>query len=284
MIIDSHTHTFPASMAPQVIANLQQKASSVAYTEGTDAALRQSMRVSGIDCSILLPVMTHPKQVTKLNDIAIQKNEAFSDTGLFSLGGMHPDFEDYGKELERIARHGITGIKLHPAYQGTDLDDVRFLRIIEKAAQCHLAIVVHAGWDIGIMHRNFACVAHIQTVLKEISPPKLVLAHMGGWKDWDTVEKELCGENVYFDTSFSLGAYEPPKGVSVPPAQRRMLGKEQFCRIVGKHGFEKILFGSDSPWSDQANSIAQIKACGFGENANESIFHKNAQNVFHINK
>ena len=257
MIIDSHTHTFPDSIAPKVIPSLQAKAESRAYTDGTDSALKKSAEISGIDFCIQLPVMTNVTQVVKLNDIALKKNEKYTQTGLFSLGGMHPDFEDYAAELKRIADAGITGIKLHPAYQNTDLDDIRFLRIIEKACENSLAVVIHAGLDIGIMHHNFSSVSQIETVLREINPDKFILAHMGGWKDWNTVEKELCSENVFFDTSFSLGSYIPPEGYSLPEEKTKMLSKEQFERMVKKHGANKILFGSDSPWSDQKRRLRE---------------------------
>ena len=281
-IIDAHTHTFPDAIAPKVIPHLQAKAQSVAFTDGTDAALQRSMEQAGICTCIQLPVMTNAAQVVKLNDLAAAKNERFESTGLFSLGGMHPDFENPEKELKRIAANGITGIKLHPAYQGMDLDDVRYVRIIDKACELSLAIVIHAGWDIGIMHHNFASVAHIQNVLRQIAPEKFVLAHMGGWKDWDEVEHALCGENVYFDTSFSLGAYEPPQGITLPKEKTAMLSREQFQRMVLKHGAEKILFGSDSPWSDQQRAVQQISSCGFSPEQEEYIFWRNAKELFGI--
>lgn len=282
MIIDAHTHTFPEKIAKKTIEFLQEKAESVAYTDGTDIALQNSMKNSAVDYSIILPVMTNNGQVEKLNDIAITKNENYRQTGLFSLGGMHPDYENYAAELKRIKANGITGIKLHPAYQNTDIDDIKFLRIIDAACAEGLAIVIHAGLDIGIMHHNFASVKQIENVLKEIAPEKFVLAHMGGWKGWDEVEKELCGENVYFDTSFSLGKYEPPKNVFVPEEKRKMLSKEQFKTIVEKHGYDKILFGSDSPWSKQKTTIEKIKESDLKEEKLDMIFSLNAQKVFSI--
>ena len=257
-------------------------ASSKAYTEATDRALIRSMHTAGIDCSVLLPVATNPAQVVKLNDLALQKNEQFQATGLFSLGAMHPDFADWHSELDRIAAAGLTGIKLHPAYQAVDLDDPRFLRIIEHAAALGLAIVIHAGLDIGIMHHNFSDVGQICTVLQEIAPPKLVLAHLGGWKGWDDVESTLAGEAVYMDTAFVLGSYEPPEGVFVPSEKRRMLSKEQLKRIVEKHGYDKILFGSDSPWSDQQRTLALLQKCELEENRLPLILSRNAQSVFQI--
>ena len=282
MVIDAHTHTFPEKIAKKTIEFLQSKAESVAYTEGTDTALQKSMQKAGIDISVLLPVMTNTAQVEKLNDIAIKKNEVFAETGLFSLGGLHPDYEDYKKEIKRLAENGITGIKLHPAYQNTDIDDIKFLRIIDCACTEGLAIVIHAGLDIGIMHHNFASVEQIENVLKEIAPEKFVLAHLGGWKGWDEVEKELCGENVYFDTSFVLGEYVPPENVFVPEEKRKMLSDEQFARIVKKHGYDKVLFGSDSPWSEQSETIEKIKNCDLDESKLDLIFGGNAKKLFRI--
>lgn len=282
MIIDAHVHTFPEKLAAKVVSKLQAMAESRAYTEATDAALQASMKDAGIDVSVLLPVATSAEQVVKLNDIAIRKNEAFAATGLFSLGAMHPDFEDWHDELARIRAAGLTGIKLHPAYQNVDLDDIRFLRIIERAAALDLAVVIHAGLDIGIMHHNFADVAQICTVLKEIAPSKFVLAHMGGWKGWDDVESTLAGENVYMDTAFVLGSYEPPEGTYVPPEKTRMLSNEQMKRLVEKHGYDKILFGSDSPWSDQQRTLKQLSDCGLDSAKLPLIFGDNAQRILAI--
>ncbi len=282
MIIDAHTHTFPEKIAAGVIENLQAKAESKAYTKATDAALCDSMKAAGIDCSVLLPVMTNERQVEKLNDIAVKKNESFNETGLFSLGGMHPDYENYAAELKRLKEQGITGIKLHPAYQSVDLDDIRFMRIIEKAAELDLAVVIHAGLDIGIMHHNFSDVNMICTVMKEINPNKFVLAHLGGWKGWDDVESTLAGENVYMDTAFVLGCYEPPEGMFVPDEKRKMLGDEQFVRIVKKHGADRILFATDSPWSDQKVTLDRVRALGFEGEELEAILGGNAKRVFSV--
>ena len=48
MIIDFHTHTFPAKIAHSVIAHLQSKSRSMAFTDATNDGLRRSMDNAGI--------------------------------------------------------------------------------------------------------------------------------------------------------------------------------------------------------------------------------------------
>ncbi len=259
MIIDVHTHSFPPAIAQKAIPKMEKMAESRAYTDGTSKGLLESMEKAGIDISVLLPVATNARQVEKLNDIAIEYNENFSGKGLFSLGAMHPEYENYRAELARIKDRGITGIKLHPAYTGTDLDSKSYLDIIDRASELGLAVMIHAGLDIGIMPHNFSSVEHICTVLREVAPEKFILAHMGGWKCWDDVESTLCGEKVYLDTAFVLGEYEPYDYMNVPEEKTKMLSDEQFKRMVKKHGANRILFGTDSPWSDQKKTLEKVK-------------------------
>lgn len=282
MVIDVHTHSFPPHIAEKAIPKMSAAAKTTAYTDGTDSGLLNSMQTAGIDISVLLPVATNPAQVEKLNNIAIEKNQGFSGKGLFSLGAMHPEFENYKAELSRIKNEGLTGIKLHPAYQNTDLDDVRYMNIIDCACALDLAVIVHAGLDIGIMPYNFSSVKHICNVLKTVSPEKFILAHLGGWKCWDDVESTLCGENVYMDTAFVLGAYEVPEGMFVPEKETKMLTDEQFCRMVKKHGADKILFGTDSPWSGQKKTLLKIKALIPDEKEQTQILSANAQKILRI--
>lgn len=69
---------------------------------------------------------------------------------------MHPDYADYKSELLRLKENGIPGIKLHPAYQHTNLTDLKMMHIIDYASQLGLIILIHAGIDIGIYDHNYA--------------------------------------------------------------------------------------------------------------------------------
>ena len=57
------------------------------------------------------------------------------------------------------------------------------------------------------------------------------------------------------------------------------LTAKQFCRMVHAFGSERILFGTDSPWSDQAQSKNDILALPLTEHERNNIFYKNAKRL-----
>lgn len=147
MIIDFHTHTFPDQIAASAVARLSDRANIPAYSSGTAGGLLLAERAAGVDRSIILPVATKPEQVHHINDAAAAHNEHAFVTNMFSFACIHPDYEDWKQELDRIAARNMRGIKLHPAYQQTDLDDPKYLRILERAGALGLIVVTHAGFD-----------------------------------------------------------------------------------------------------------------------------------------
>ena len=144
MIIDMHTHIFPDSMAAKVIDKLSRTSRTKNFTDGTINGLKNSMKIFNVDCSVILPVATNFHQVEKINS-----SSKFSNHELIYFGAIHPDYENFSEELLRIKNLGCKGIKIHPIYQDTDVDDIKYLRIFERAAELDLIVVTHAGLDIG---------------------------------------------------------------------------------------------------------------------------------------
>lgn len=279
MVIDFHTHTFPDRMAGDVVAKLQQVSGSRAYTDGTVGKLQASMKRASIDYSVTLPVMTNVRQVEKLNTLAGQAMEQWEQQRIIPFGGMHPDYPNYKEELRRVHNLGIPGIKIHPAYQGVDLDDIRFLRILDAASEYDLIVLTHAGMDIGIPEHNFASVSQIQQVLKEVAPSRLVLAHMGGWMNWKQVKSDLAGAPVWLDTAFSLGKIEPALETDHRPKESFMMDAASFMELVFAHGKDRVLFATDSPWSSQEDYRKQLEAMPFTREEHQAILGGNAASL-----
>ena len=266
MIIDFHTHVFPDAIAARTIHALRQKADIPAFTDGTLAGLKQSMAESGINISVVLPVVTKPSQFASVNRFAATITEK---EGIISFGGIHPDTSNYKEELNTIKSLGLKGIKIHPDYQDCFIDDIRYLHILDFAFSIGLLTVTHAGVDVGFPEPAYCSPEKSAAVLKTLygnsmpAQPQLILAHTGGWQSWDKVERHLIGLPVWMDISFSLG----------------MISNEQMLRIVRNHGAERMLFATDSPWSGQKETLEQFRALPLTAEEQSMILHQNAEKL-----
>lgn len=274
MIIDLHTHTFPDKIAAATVKKLAQAAHIHPFTDGSLAGLAASTRRAGIDYSVALPVATNTRQVVKVNDISIRLNQ--SGGPILSFGCMHPDFPDYKDELSRIAAQGIRGVKIHPAYQQVRMDDPRYLRIMDRCGELGLAVLAHAGLDVGLPEDDNCSPAASLSAIRQVGPVKLILAHMGGWRNWNEVEELLVDTPVYLDTSFSLGSMRNYKDNYYSPEELRMLGEEQFVRMVRAFGAHRIFFGTDSPWGGQEEDLALFRALPLTDEEKTAILGGNA--------
>ena len=282
MIVDIHTHTFPQAIAAATIEKLAAMSHLTPFTHGSNAELAASMAQAGVDRSIVLPVATNPAKVSHINDAAAKVNEDYAQTGIFSFGCMHPDAPNWKEELSRVERLGLKGIKLHPIYQGVDLDDPRFLRILDRCGELGLVVLVHAGLDVGIPGKVHASPEMSLNALRQVGPVKLILAHMGGWRNWDQVEQLLPHTSVCLDTSFSLGDMNPAPDGFYRPEELHMMGREQFTRMVGLFGPERIFFGTDCPWGSQKESLDRIRALPLSQDSLDAILGGNAQRLLEL--
>lgn len=265
MVIDFHTHIFPEKIAARTIEKLENIANVKAFTDGKEESLTASMQEAGVDISIVLPVVTKPEQFSTVNEFAVRLNEKYEEkqTRLISFGGIHPDTLNYKRELRIIKEMGLRGIKLHPDYQNTYFDDIKYRRILDYASELGLITVVHAGVDIGFPNNVRCTVERIHKVMEEVAPENLVLAHYGGFGLWEDVEELLAGRKVYLDTAYIFG----------------FIKDTTFLKILEKHGVDRILFGTDSPWSGQRESLAYIKGLSLKENDLEKILGQNAEKL-----
>ncbi len=176
----------------------------------------------------------------------------------------------------------MKGIKLHPIYQGVDFDDVRTLRILDRAAELGLLVLTHAGLDVGFPGVVRVTPAMIASALQQVGPMTLILAHMGGWRNWDQVEALLPGAPVYFDTAYSLGLLHPLDDGFYSPDDLPMMSEEQFLRMVRTFGVDRFLFGTDSPWGSQEQGVAQIRALPLSQEEKDAILGGNAQTLLNF--
>lgn len=272
MIIDFHTHIFPDKIAIPTVEKLKsylcdQGEECAAYTNGTLASLTESMKKAGVDKSVILPVVTNPKQFDSINRFSAEND---GKNGIIAFGGIHPDNENPEEKLDYIKSLGLKGIKLHPDYQETYVNDEKYIRIIRHAEKIGLVTLIHCGYDV-LSPDNLHCsIDRALDMLKKVEAKennKIVLAHLGGHHGAEESLEKLCGENVRLDTSYVLNKTEP----------------ELLIKMFEKHGFDKILFASDSPWGDQKNFVETLENLNISEENRQKIFHKNAERLLALN-
>lgn len=270
MVIDFHSHIFPDKIAEKAIPRLASIAKRTPSMNGTIDGLKGSMEKSGVDLSIVLPIVTTPHQFDSILRFASFINETCADgpgPKLFSLASVHPLSDDYKSQLQLIHREGFKGIKVQPNYQGVYFDDIHYMRVIDAASEQGLFVITHTGQDPYTPDEEFCTQDMICHVLDEVQPPQLILAHMGNKDYYDETEKKLCGRPVYFDTAFSV----------------MDMSEEQFVRMVKLHGADKILFGTDTPWTYQKDCIEKINSMtALTEQEKQLIFSENARKILNI--
>ncbi|MBQ3266050.1 MAG: amidohydrolase family protein [Ruminococcus sp.] len=272
-MIDFHTHVFPDKIAEKTLKALSKAAEVKPYTDGTVQGLLRSMRRSGVDKSIIMPVNTRAGQFDSITRFAKHINDTYDS--LISFGGIHPDDDDVPQKLQYLKDNGFKGIKLHPDYTETYIDDERYIRIISEAKRLGLLVLTHAGKDPAYseIHCPPDRALLMMTRVQELVPsdePFLIFAHLGGSRQADDVEKHLVGQNCYIDISCSFAEL----------GHFCETGDDQIVRIIKNHGTDKILFATDSPWNDQNTYIERFKALkGLSDTEKEMILGRNAERL-----
>ncbi len=270
-VIDFHTHAFPDALAPRAMASLAATAAPYGYTphtDGTVAGLLASMNAAGIDRSVVCNIATNPRQMAKVNDFAIET--ARTQPRLIPLGSLHPaaPTDEMEREIDRLAAAGIPGLKIHPDYVRTPLNDPSFDPIYALAAERGMFVITHAGFDPISPECVYCTPDMILSVLEKHPALRLVAAHTGGFDREDEVLEKLCGRDVYLDTSLA----------AIRAGRDRAWG-ETCAEILRRHRPDRILFGSDTPWSKPEDELAFLRGVGLSAETERMILCGNAEHL-----
>lgn len=257
MKIDFHTHIYPDDIAQNTITAVCERSGINAFTDGTLAGLKRSMATAGIDISVVAAVPTKPNQVASIQ----QWLSSIREPGIMTLAAMHPDAPLSPEQIKKLKQEGFKGFKLHPDYQNFYVDEPRMFPIYEKIAEENMFILFHAGVDRGLPHPIHGTPKRIAAVHKTIPELCIIAAHLGGEDVYEETLRYLLGQNIYMDTSFVL----------------RKAPWSFLEHIFEEHPVERLLFASDSPWTDQREELEFLLHLPFlSENDKEKICFYNA--------
>jgi len=279
-IIDIHIHIQPLHMfkpaALELIKRGRRDYAEVERYSADPAAFLTFLDALGIERAGLInyvspEVIGFPPEV---NDW-IAKYCSVAPDRLLAFGSVHPNYvSDPGAEVDRLAKLGIRGLKVHPAHQlfspNAYRDGLGPLAAVYQRAQADgLPVMIHTGTSIFPGARN----VHAQPMLADdvcVDFPDLVviLAH-GGRPLWMNEAFFLVRRHrhMYMDIS------------GIPP--QKLL--EYFPRL--EEIADKVLFGTDWPGPgvpEIRGNIEKFLALPLSAAARQKILYDNAARLFPV--
>ncbi len=87
----------------------------------------------------------------------------------------------------------------------------------------------------------------------------MVLSHLGGYRMREEAKAHLLGQDLYLDVSYCHD-----------------LRDEELAEIIRAHGADRVLFGTDFPWSHAAKDLERLRALGLSPTELEAVAWRNA--------
>ena len=252
MIIDFHTHCYPHPLAEKVAqtGSFPQK-----LPVPTSDDLLAQMAEAGVGLSVILPVATRPDTVRDTNQFV----QSVQSDRLLSFAAIHPDSPDSLDLLDELAEQGVQGIKLHPPFQHFSLDNPKYRPLYQKIGKLGLITVIHAGRALP-EKEHYCYPSTFARVADDFQGAPVILAHMGG-NLIDQAEVDLLPHlPVCLDTAL----------------WPIFMSQERFLQLIDRVGLDRVLFGTDYPYTNPTDCVKHIQALPLPAAEQEQIFSGNA--------
>lgn len=255
-IVDTHAHIFPDKIAEKAVESISNYYGIKMAGKGTVEGLLESGEKIGVSKYIIHSSATQVEQVKTINDY-VSVVQASNDR-FIGFGTLYPGLEDAALELNRMISLGLKGVKLHPEFQGFNIDDENMMPIY-RAIEGKLPLLIHMGDE----SKTSSSPSRLSRILSMFPRLVVIAAHFGGYQMWNESIEYLLGKNLYMDTSSTLFILEPQKAVY----------------MIRKHGSHKMLFGSDYPMWDHKEELERFLRLDLTEKERKAILCENAERL-----
>ncbi len=260
--IDFHTHIFPEKIAASALALLSEDSGEYKpCTDGTLKGLLASMDAAGIRTSIVSNIATKPTQAYPILEFC---REILSER-IYPMISIHPGNtpEEAGDLLEKAEALGIRGVKFHPMYQDFEIDSERMFPLYEQIEKKGFFVTFHTGYDIAFPGNTHGDVERLRRLAEAMPDLTIVATHLGGWRQWDRIHILRGFDNIYTEISMTLSEMDDSR----------------FVRLLSNFGEDNILFGTDSPWTDQSGMVRRVMGLPIPADFREKILFRNAERL-----
>ena len=279
MIIDFHTHIFPADICrnrenyfpSEPAFELLYKSSKSRLIEAEE--LLAAMDANGVDKSVVFGFPWKDPDTVKMNNDYIMNAVARYPDRFIGLGCFEPLGSLAAKETERCLKGGLSGIGELAFYEaGINSEALKNLDpVMDICREWNVPVLIHTNEPVGHSYpgKTPNTLLQIYSMLSRFPENQIVLAHWGGGLFFFNLLKKEVKENlrnVFFDTAASPFLYDA--------AVYRV--------AVDLLGADKILFGSDYPLLAPARYFQELKKAELTENEILKIRSLNAKSLLNL--
>ncbi len=258
-VIDIHNHVFPDHIALRAAESIRDYYKLPMYGDGTLQTMLDRAGEFRVEHFFVCSAALKPEKVRTANEFtAIQRARS---PRILSFGTTHAGVRDQIEVFRQIEAFGLSGVKLHPDFQGFAVDDERLDEAWRQAIRLKLPVLIH----VGDPNSDLSSPSRVYRVMERFPELKIIAAHMGGYQVKEAAEC-LVGTHCYFDTSQWF----------------YFLTEAEFLERIEKHGVEKILFGSDYPLNVADREIKRLLKTALPKEDRDAIFYRNAKNLFKL--
>lgn len=203
-----------------------------------------------------------------LNDAVIALSG--EEPTVFPICSVHPaDGADAVAEIDRVAAAGARGLKLHPNQQDFDVGADVVLDVVRHAGEVGLPVLFDsiAVADPGQPEK-------FMVLAMKAPATDIVLAHTFGPKFASAAMFSVMSSypgtrrNLYLELSALVSIF------AASPFT------EQIAWVCRHHGLDRVLWGSDYPFFDPAESLAALDTMGFTAQEREQITSATATRLY----
>lgn len=293
MIIDSHTHLFDVLTGYPIENKLTKYSFGITmllewlgYRKGKKTKPGKIIKFFGLidnlkrsECGALENLLLYMKKydikvslvwavepfvlTSKLLEVTKNINE------LLVVGSINvfnnPEI-DITKELYKFNNNNIVDIKLHPVVQNISPNSELFFNIIEEYSKYKKPVFLHTGKST-IVNRN--CISNFYSEIKNFKkivanfPNVLfVFGHLGNNEPEEAIALAEKHSNIILETSY----------------QNNKVIKKAINRV----GINRIIFGSDFPYSRQKYALKEIYKLKLKTDDLEKILYKNIKSIIKV--
>ena len=279
MIIDFHTHIFPAEIVNQresyypLEPDFKLLYDSPKAKIATAEDLIVAMDENGVQQSVVFGFPWKNFETTKTHNDYILGAVAKYPKRLKGFCCVDPKSDLSANEIIRCLDAGLSGVGEIAFYNnGIDLSTQDQLApIMDICRKRNVPVLLHANEPIGHDYHGKSpmTINQIFGLINRFKNNFIVLAHWGGGIFFfNLLKKEIKEtlENVYVDTAASPFLYDP-------------LIYQIALQIIGS---DKILFGSDYPLIKSERYFKEMETCGISKDDQEKICGRNAVKILSV--